>query len=86
MNKSSILLCAAVAGLMASAHAAGGKPAAKAEATGECSGVNTCKGTGECGSKEGGTSCKGTNTCKGHGWVTKTEKDCKAAGGKWAKK
>lgn len=54
---------------------------AAATVTGECHGMNTCKGTGECGGQ--GHSCHGMNTCKGQGWVTLSEKDCKAKKGQW---
>ena len=48
-------------------------------AKGECSGINACKGTGECGGV--GHGCAGKNSCKGQGWVTTTEGDCKTKGG-----
>jgi hypothetical protein len=80
-----LLLAAALTGLMTVAHAEDKKAApavAKKEVKGECSGVNSCKGTGECGGKD--HSCAGKNTCKGQGWVTKTEKECKELKGTWS--
>ncbi|HTL12013.1 MAG TPA: hypothetical protein VL588_05975 [Bdellovibrionota bacterium] len=55
-------------------------PAATA-AKGECSGVNSCKGQGECGGK--GHSCAGYNECKGKGWITLTKAECDAKKGTW---
>jgi hypothetical protein len=88
MNKKALFLTAAITGIMAVAHAdQHAKDAASAGAaatpTGECSGINTCKNTGQCGGA--GHSCAGQNKCKGLGWVTKTEAECKAAKGKWKK-
>lgn len=79
-----LLLAAALTGLMSFGHAEEKTtaPAAK-EVTGECSGVNACKGTGECGGK--GHECAGKNECKGHGWVKKSEKQCKEMKGTWKK-
>jgi hypothetical protein len=52
------------------------KPAALA-----CAGINSCKGMGECGSKEG-SGCKGTNACKGQGFIyVATANACTDAGG-----
>ena len=63
-------------------------PATTAQSTliakGECAGINACKGQGECGGA--GHGCAGKNTCKGQGWVSKTESDCKAAGGTFTAK
>lgn len=50
-------------------------------AKGECSGVNACKGQGECGGV--GHSCAGKNSCKGQGWISLGEADCKAKGGQF---
>ncbi len=90
MKQKGLLFSAAVAGLVFSAGAmaagkkgashkkADAKPAVVA-ATGECSGINTCKGKGECGGA--GHECAGHNECKGKGWVKATEADCKAKQG-----
>lgn len=58
-------------------------PAAKAKDSpkGECHGVNSCKGKGECGGPN--WDCAGNNDCKGKGWITKTEAQCKKLGGKF---
>jgi hypothetical protein len=48
---------------------------------GECHGVNSCKGKGECGGP--GWDCAGNNACKGQGWITTTASDCKKKGGKF---
>ena len=50
---------------------------------GECHGVNSCKGKGECGGA--GHSCAGENTCKGKGWVKMTKAECMKKKGKWQK-
>ena len=87
MLKSSKFVNAAVMGIMAASAAsllvttsvkAADTKDAKA-ATGMCSGVNACKGKGECGGK--GHSCAGHNECKGKGWLKMTEAECKAKGG-----
>jgi hypothetical protein len=58
-------------------------PAAKKTASVKCVGINTCKGTSECGGGPGGSSCHGQNACKGNGWVSvPTESDCTGKGGK----
>jgi hypothetical protein len=84
MGKSA-LVAAAITGFMMTTvvHAAdkAAAPADKAAATGECAGINSCKGKGECGGV--GHSCSGKNACKGKGWVKKTEAECKAAKGKF---
>lgn len=49
--------------------------ASKAKSTtGECWGVNECKGQGQCGGK--GHECAGKNECKGQGWIASSKKDC----------
>lgn len=49
-----------------------------------CTGINSCKGHGEC--KTAKNECKGMNACKGQGWVAKASaKECTDAGGKVAK-
>lgn len=53
--------------------------AAKEAKTVHCYGVNSCKGTSDCGTAE--HSCKGQNACKGHGYKEMTAEACKAAGG-----
>lgn len=82
MNKQKMLNAAAMAGLLVGTMAshAGTKsktpeaaPATKA-VTGECHGINSCKGKGECGGP--GYGCAGNNSCKGQGWLTTTKEEC----------
>ncbi len=62
---------ASVAGLLAMSAVAGSAVNAHAESTAaiteNCSGINACKGMGDCGGK--GHACAGKNTCKGEGWL-----------------
>lgn len=58
-------LVASIAGLMAVAGTAVMPMTAHAEGV-HCYGVNSCKGTGDCGGK--GHSCAGKNSCKGQGY------------------
>ena len=87
MQKNKLVVGAALAGMAfaMAAHAEGKtekKAAAKTtEVKGECSGVNSCKGTGECGGK--GHACAGKNECKGQGWMSTTEADCKGKKGEF---
>lgn len=50
----------------------------------QCSGINSCKGTGAC--NGAGHDCKGKNTCKGQGWVEASAKECTDKGGKVVEK
>jgi len=79
MDKKSVLLNAAMAGLLAaSAGIALTQNAVAADV--KCHGANTCKGTGACGGA--GHDCAGKNTCKGQGWIkVADEKECTAKGG-----
>ena len=55
-------------------------PAAHAQSTNKCYGVNSCKGQGACASYR--TSRKGKNACKGQGiTITGTTLECTATGG-----
>jgi hypothetical protein len=80
MNKK-IAVTAALAGLMLAGCATSKATTADktSTVTGECHGINSCKGTGDCGGV--GTSCAGTNSCKGKGWVKMSKADCDAKGG-----
>jgi uncharacterized membrane protein len=81
-SKGKILLASAAAGLMTFAMAAGAAHAEEgaAPAKVKCYGVNSCKGTGECGGK--GHGCHGKNECAGHGWVSKaSNEECLAIKG-----
>ena len=82
MNKPrGLMLATAAAALFASgASLAVEHDKAGTEAKVHCSGVNACKGTSEC--KTATTSCKGTNSCKGKGWMSMTQAECDAKGGK----
>lgn len=84
MDKKTVLATAALAALAMAAGCAhtstgGGMAAAK----GECHGVNSCKGTGECGGP--GHSCAGQNSCKGQGWISLTQAACSEKGGTFKK-
>jgi uncharacterized membrane protein len=48
----------------------------------KCGGVNACKGKAECNTASNANACKGKNACAGQGWISLTEEDCKAKGGK----
>jgi uncharacterized membrane protein len=51
-------------------------PAAAADDTVKCYGVNSCKGTSDC--KSGNHECKGQNSCKGQGFKAETAAKCAA--------
>ena len=79
------LMTAALGGLMlaatlstASAEEGTAAPAAGGK-TGECHGINACKGTGACHGTD--HSCAGKNACKGKGWTKATKADCESKGG-----
>jgi len=46
----------------------------------KCSRINSCKGSGACGSATNG--CAGQNSCKGKGWIKASKADCDSKGGK----
>ncbi len=77
-SKKKALLAASIAGLIAVAGAVLPASVAYAEDV-KCSGVNACKGNGDCGGA--GSSCAGSNACKGQGWISVSEKACKQLGG-----
>jgi hypothetical protein len=81
MNKKILLAGAALSGLLLTAGCANSGSKAAAVSKGECHGINSCKGTGDCGGK--GYSCAGKNSCKGKGWMKMSDADCKAKGGKF---
>ena len=88
MDSKNLLLAAAIAGLALSANAEEktkeAKPSkASQDIQGQCSGVNSCKGTSACHSEA--NSCAGTNSCKGKGWLKMSQKDCKAKKGVFKK-
>ncbi|MBL8020651.1 MAG: hypothetical protein JNM27_13355 [Leptospirales bacterium] len=91
MGTKHLLIAAALSGLMSCASAAQNANGPKSTCTpgadkacGECYGINSCKGTGECGGADGG-SCKGTNSCKGKGYLHMTLDQCKTAAGTFKK-
>ena len=80
INKKKMLLAASMAGLLAITGTLVGASAVYA-ADIQCSGINACKGQGECGGK--GNSCAGKNACKGQGWVKSDPAEaCAEKGGK----
>lgn len=76
-------VAAAVVGMLATGHQFAGDQGQKGSGKNvKCSGVNACKGHGECGAADGSHACAGKNECKGKGWVkVKSEKDCTDKGG-----
>ena len=77
MTVKGAIVASAVAGLFAAATPAVAH--AKDTAKVKCSGINSCKGKGEC--KSATSSCKGMNDCKGKGWIEASAKECKAKKG-----
>lgn len=77
------VVAAAVVGMLAGGHQfQAGDEAKKEGKSVKCSGINACKGHGECSAADGSHMCAGKNECKGKGWVTvKSEKDCTDKGG-----
>ena len=78
MEKRSMMLKAAVAGLVGVAIAATPSMAKdkkeKAEKNVKCYGVNKCGGHGKCGGP--GHECAGKNSCKGQGWLSMPKDSC----------
>ena len=94
-TKKSILMGAALAGLMASCNSSSTQVETNVKASEVmCYGVNSCKGKGACHGKvdacsgkngcEASATCAGQNSCKGKGFIKLTEADCKSKGGKVA--
>ncbi len=76
--KHRILAAAAVAGLaLGSVSAHEGEDHSKDK--GKCFGINSCKGRGQCATKE--HTCAGQNSCKGKGWIKLTKEACEKKGG-----
>ena len=87
MTKKMFILSAAAAGILA-ASTAGAAPGEKASDMGECHGINSCKGKGQCGGGTAGEAkheCGGSNECKGKGWLRMSKKVCDTKKGKWEK-
>ena len=76
-----LLLSAAMVGLTSVAITSCSQDAKANE--GQCHGVNSCKGTGECGGKD--HDCGGKNECKGKGWNKMTQEDCTSKSGEFVK-
>ena len=70
-----IALAVAAAGMFVTAGV--GSAVAAEDGKIHCEGVNACKGKSDC--KTAKNACKGQNACKGKGYVSMSEKDCKAA-------
>ena len=77
------IVAASVVGMLAGGYQFAGDDAKKDSGnTVKCSGVNSCKGHGECGAADGSHACAGKNECKGKGWVkVKSEEECTKKGG-----
>ncbi|MCE9597467.1 MAG: hypothetical protein K8S54_05815 [Spirochaetia bacterium] len=91
MGTKHILIAAALSGLMSCATGSQTVGNPKSTCTpgadkmcGECYGINSCKGTGDCGGADGGA-CKGTNSCKGKGFLNMTAQQCKIHAGTFKK-
>ena len=86
MDAKSTILNAAMMGLLlgsVAVHAEGTTSKTTKPASGECHGINSCKGEGACAGKS--NSCKGKNSCKGEGWVKMSKKECKKKNGTFQK-
>lgn len=82
-SPNSLLLTAAVAGLIFGASQVHASSSEATKAVGECHGVNACKGHGECAGNT--NSCTGKNSCKGMGWIKASKTHCTKQGGKFKK-
>ncbi len=79
MKKNQFLIGAALAGLTMTLSAC---PEQAAQANeGQCHGVNSCKGQGECSGV--GHDCGGHNECKGQGWTKTTTEACAEQNGEF---
>ena len=78
-----LLLSAAVAGLLAGATTDKADPIPKEKlkkmAVVPCYGVNTCKAQGQCAAEH--HACAGQNECRGEGWLPIPKESCLAIGG-----
>jgi len=79
----SLLLGAAVAGILATSHSARAQqiPAERLKnmPVVPCYGINSCKGTGQCAGM--GHECAGENSCKSQGWLAIPKEACLAIPG-----
>lgn len=67
----------AIAAALFAVHSA--PPAAAADHSVKCFGLNACKGHGAC--KSTANACKGKNACKGQGFAMLGKAQCTAKGG-----
>jgi len=78
-----LLLSAAIAGLLGAAATAKADPIPKDKLKKmnvvACYGVNTCKATGQCAAEN--HACAGQNECRGEGWLPIPKESCLAIGG-----
>jgi hypothetical protein len=85
MNRT-LLLGAAVAGLLGAATTAKADPIPKEKlkkmAVVACYGVNTCRSLGQCSGES--HACAAQNECRGQGWVAVPKDACVAIGGSLA--
>ena len=84
MSQKSLLLGAALSGLLIAtgcAHSTDSMSAGEM-GKGQCHGVNDCKG--EC--KTANNSCEGKNDCKGKSWISLSKADCDTKGGTYVAK
>lgn len=81
MKIKGIVIASAALGLMAGGAAvatAGSHDGGEVK----CSGINSCKGQGECAAADGSHECSGHNSCKGKGWVSvESAEACAEKGG-----
>jgi hypothetical protein len=82
MSKGTLLAVGAAALILAGCASSGEKTMEKSASSAKvhCAGLNSCKGSSDCKTAE--NSCKGQNACAGHGFLSMSETDCKAKGGK----
>lgn len=85
MKHSSVLFVGTAALLLAACSSESGEPSSKTSGNAalvKCEGINSCKGTSECASKDGKNDCQGLNDCKGQGFISvPTEAECTSKGG-----
>jgi hypothetical protein len=78
--KKNLIVAAAMTGIIGAAINLTAPTSAMADdASGKCWGANSCKATGDCGSKDGKHACSGKNECKGKGWKKMSKADCEKA-------
>lgn len=85
MKQRTLLLGAAVSGMLLAAGTLSSQnnQPANDKTQGKCMGVNSCKGKGDCHTKD--HTCAGKNGCSGKGWKKMSVKECNDKKGKWEK-